>query len=201
MKDGNRVAFYLRVSTDKQTVENQRQELARIANGRGWNVVGEYSDQGVSGTKDRSGRPGLDRMLTDARKAKFDICAIWSLDRISRGGWAATANFIEELDNYGVGLFSAQEPVFDVVEPARTIIVACFSAVAKFERKRMVERRKLGIARAKAAGVRFGRPLRDYADKVRAKKLLEDGAYTIRQIAKETGLSIGTVHRLKEATP
>jgi DNA invertase Pin-like site-specific DNA recombinase len=58
---GKRAAIYVRVSTDKQTVENQLRELRQIAERRGWEVVEEYHDAGISGAKGRRDRPGLDR--------------------------------------------------------------------------------------------------------------------------------------------
>ena len=61
-----RAAIYVRVSTDRQTVENQLQELRQIAERRGWEVVEEYHDAGISGSKERKDRPGLDRMLQEA---------------------------------------------------------------------------------------------------------------------------------------
>jgi DNA invertase Pin-like site-specific DNA recombinase len=63
---GKRAAIYVRVSTDKQTVENQVRELRQIAERRGWEVVAQYNDAGISGSKGRDHRPGLDQMLNDA---------------------------------------------------------------------------------------------------------------------------------------
>ena len=70
-------AIYVRVSTDKQTVENQVRELRQIAERRGWEVVEQYSDAGISGSKARDGRPGLDLMLNDAKRRKFDVVACY----------------------------------------------------------------------------------------------------------------------------
>jgi DNA invertase Pin-like site-specific DNA recombinase len=79
-----RAAIYVRVSTDKQTVENQVQALRQIAERRGWEVVEQYSDAGISGAKGRDGRPGLDRMLKDASKRRFDVVMAWAIDRLGR---------------------------------------------------------------------------------------------------------------------
>jgi DNA invertase Pin-like site-specific DNA recombinase len=79
--DGLRAAIYVRVSTDKQTVENQLRELRQIAVRRGWEVVEEYHDAGISGSKGRDQRPGLDRMLKDASKRRFDVVMAWAIDR------------------------------------------------------------------------------------------------------------------------
>ncbi len=72
MTQGKRAALYLRVSTDAQSIENQRRELRQIAERRGWQVVEEYHDAGISGTKGRDLRPGLDRMLNDAKRRRFE---------------------------------------------------------------------------------------------------------------------------------
>jgi DNA invertase Pin-like site-specific DNA recombinase len=79
-----RAAIYVRVSTDRQTVENQLSELRRIADRRGWEVVEEYRDAGISGAKSRDGRPGLDQMLKDASKRRFDVVMAWAIDRLGR---------------------------------------------------------------------------------------------------------------------
>src|SRR5215469_1956601 len=79
-----RAAIYVRVSTDKQTVENQVAALRQIAERRGWEVVEQYSDAGISGAKGRDGRPGLDQMLKDAQRRKFDVIMAWAIDRLGR---------------------------------------------------------------------------------------------------------------------
>src|SRR3974377_2501657 len=77
-------AIYVRVSTDKQTVENQVAALRQIAERRGWQVVEQYHDAGISGAKGRDGRPGLDQMLKDASRRKFDVVMAWAIDRLWR---------------------------------------------------------------------------------------------------------------------
>jgi DNA invertase Pin-like site-specific DNA recombinase len=67
---GKRAAIYVRVSTDKQTIENELRELRQIAERRGWEVVHEYHDAGISGAKSREARPGLDEMLEDAQRRR-----------------------------------------------------------------------------------------------------------------------------------
>ena len=79
-----RAALYTRVSTDSQTTDNQRQALTAEAARRGWLIVAEYEDAGISGAKSRDKRPGLDSMLTDATRGKFDVLMSWAVDRIGR---------------------------------------------------------------------------------------------------------------------
>ena len=84
LMSNKRAALYVRVSTDAQTVENQIRELRQVAGRRGWDVVEVYSDAGISGAKGRNGRPGLDSMLKDASRRKFDIVMAWAIDRLGR---------------------------------------------------------------------------------------------------------------------
>ena len=79
-----RAAIYVRVSTDKQTIENQLRELRQIAERRGLEVVHEYHDAGISGAKGRESRPGLDEMLKDAQRRRFDLVIAWAIDRLGR---------------------------------------------------------------------------------------------------------------------
>ena len=68
-----RAALYLRVSTDGQTVENQRLALRAVCEQRGWQVVQEYADAGISGAKGRRQRPGFDALLKDAARGRLDV--------------------------------------------------------------------------------------------------------------------------------
>ena len=79
-----RAAIYVRVSTDKQTIDNQLRELRQIAVRRGWEVVREYHDTGISGAKGREVRPGLDEMLNDAQRRRFAVVMAWAIDRLGR---------------------------------------------------------------------------------------------------------------------
>ena len=82
MSSTKRAALYVRVSTDAQTLENQIRELRQVAERRGSDVVEVYRDAGISGAKGRNGRPGLDAMLKDASRRKFDIVMAWAIDRL-----------------------------------------------------------------------------------------------------------------------
>src|SRR6478609_4873281 len=84
MAKAKRAALYVRVSTDSQTVENQIRELRQVAERRGWEVIGVYNDAGISGAKGRNGRPGLDAMLKDASRRRFDVVMAWAIDSGAR---------------------------------------------------------------------------------------------------------------------
>jgi resolvase-like protein len=81
MAKTKRAALYLRVSTDGQTTDNQRLALEAVATQRGWSVVATYEDAGISGAKGRDKRPGLDKLLQDAARARFDVVMAWALDK------------------------------------------------------------------------------------------------------------------------
>ena len=84
MTKTKRAARYLRVSFDGQSVENQRLALQAVAAQRGWRVVAGYDDNGISGAQGRDRRPGLDALLNDATRGRFDVAMVWAMDRLGR---------------------------------------------------------------------------------------------------------------------
>jgi DNA invertase Pin-like site-specific DNA recombinase len=105
-----RAALYLRVSRDSQTTENQRIVLTTLAGHRGFEIVREYEDQGISGGKGRDKRPAFDAMLKDAMRRRFDVLLIWSMDRLGRSVLHVT-QAMAELDAAGVALISEQQGI------------------------------------------------------------------------------------------
>src|SRR5215475_721834 len=148
-----RAAIYARVSTIDQTVDNQLLELRRYSEARGWTAVNEYVDV-MSGAKDR--RPGLDELVRDARRRKFDAVIVWKLDRLGRS-LRHLVLLMEELQQLGVALVSLGEGL-DLSTPAGRLQAGLLAAVAQFERERIRERVVSGLQRAKAQGKRLGRP-------------------------------------------
>src|SRR5882757_7675144 len=110
MAKAKRAAIYLRVSTDDQTVENQRRELTAAATARGWTVVAEYADEGISGAKGRDGRPQLDLLLKDAVRRCFDVAMVWAVDRLGRSLPDLIAP-MQELHDAKVDLFMLQQGI------------------------------------------------------------------------------------------
>jgi DNA invertase Pin-like site-specific DNA recombinase len=148
-----RAAIYARVSTVEQEPENQLHELRRYVEARGWTAV-EYTDKGVSGSKDR--RPALDQMLADAKRRRFDVVVCWRLDRLGRN-LRHLVTLIEELQSLGVAFVSLGEGI-DFSTPAGRLQLHILAALAEFERGRIRERVMAGLHRAKAQGRRLGRP-------------------------------------------
>jgi DNA invertase Pin-like site-specific DNA recombinase len=154
------VALYLRVSTDDQTVENQRQALTEACERRGWRVAAEYIDAGISGAKGRGDRPGFDRLHKAIVRGKFDVVAAWSVDRLGRS-LQDLVTFLGELHGAGCDLYLDRQGV-DTSTPAGKAMFQMLGVFAGFERSLIVERVRAGIARAKREGTRsgkaFGRP-------------------------------------------
>ena len=151
-----RAAIYVRVSTDRQTVENQLRELRQIAERRGWEVVKEYDDAGISGSKGRNDRPGLDEMLKDAQRRRFDIVMAWAIDRLGRS-LIDLLSTIQQLETCGVDLYLDQQAI-DTTTPTGRLMFRITGAFAEFERSMIRQRIRAGLRRAKEAGKRLGRP-------------------------------------------
>ena len=151
-----RAAIYVRVSTDKQTVENQLRELRQIAGHRGWEVVEEYHDAGISGAKGRKDRPGLDGMLQDAQQRRFDVVMAWAIDRLGRS-LIDLLGTIQTLQACGVDLYLDQQAI-DTTTPAGKLMFQVTGAFAEFERSMIRQRVNAGLKRAVEAGKQLGRP-------------------------------------------
>ena len=179
-----RAAIYARVSTLDQEPENQLAELRRYIEARGWQAT-EYVDRGVSGAKNR--RPALHRLLADARRRRFDVLVCWRLDRLGRN-LRHLILLLEELQALGVAFVSLQEGI-DATTPAGKLQMHILGAIAEFERARIAERVKAGLARARAHGRRLGRPRVSPLPPSLARGL------TVRQAARLWGVSKSTAAR------
>ena len=184
-----RAALYLRVSTVDQHPETQGIELRQFAKQRGYEIVHEYVDHGVSGTKVR--RPALDRLLKDANHHKFDAVLVWSSDRLAR----STKHFLQVLDDLSeLGIqFLSQREAIDTEGPLGRAIVVIISAIAELERSLIVERVRAGMRRAKLEGRRIGRTPLDIDHGALVYDRLSGMSLTV--VAKKYGLSRASVVR------
>jgi DNA invertase Pin-like site-specific DNA recombinase len=181
-----RAAIYARVSTLEQTTENQLAEVRRYVEARGWSSH-EYVDTGVSGAKDR--RPALDNLVSDARRRRFDVVVCWRLDRLGRN-LKHLITLLEDFQALGIAFVSLAEGI-DATTPAGRLQMHILGAIAEFERARIAERVKLGLARVRAEGRRLGRPpLTIGGDQLAA----VDGM-SIRAAARQIGVSPSTAYR------
>jgi DNA invertase Pin-like site-specific DNA recombinase len=190
-----RAAIYVRVSTDKQTVENQVRELHRIAERRGWQIVEEYHDAGISGAKGRDQRPGLDRMLKDATKRRFDVVMAWAIDRLGRS-LIDLLGTIQHLEACGVDVYLDQQSI-DTTTPAGKLMFQMTGAFAEFERSMIRQRVKAGLKRAVEQGTKLGRPRVSPSIEKRIQTHLRQGK-GILKVATELGVGTSTVQRIKE---
>jgi DNA invertase Pin-like site-specific DNA recombinase len=189
-----RAALYLRVSTDGQSVDNQRLALEAVCEQRAWRVTQVYSDNGVSGAKSRSQRPGLDALLKDASRGRFNVVLAWALDRLGRS-LVDLLDTLAELDAAGVALVLHQQAI-DTTTPAGRMFFQVTGAFAEFERGMIRSRVVAGLERARARGVRLGRP-RISAKVEAAIRTRLAGGEGIKKVAKAVGVGNGTVSRVK----
>jgi DNA invertase Pin-like site-specific DNA recombinase len=155
--NGKRVGIYLRVSTNDQDVENQRQALIAACEVRGWRVVDEYVDHGISGSKGREKRPQFDRLLKDVTRRRIDVVAAWSVDRLGRS-MQHLVGFLSELKGAGCDLYLERQAV-DTTTPGGRALFQMLGVFAEFEREIIVERVVAGMARARVKGTKSGKPI------------------------------------------
>jgi len=150
----NRTAIYARVSTRDQHAENQTDDLKNYAHARGWTVVGEFVDEGVSGAQ--RDRPGLDAMMKLVRQRKVDTVLVWKYDRFARS-MSHLLHALEEFRSVGVNFVSFTEGI-DTTTSMGKFVFGVFSSLAEFERSLIAERVRNGMEKARKRGQSLGRP-------------------------------------------
>jgi DNA invertase Pin-like site-specific DNA recombinase len=185
----SRVALYTRVSTSDQTTENQLRALREHAARADWTIVATFTDHAVSGTREK--RPGLDALMADVRRRKFDLIAVAALDRLGRN-LRHLVTLLDELQHLGVGLVSLREAL-DLTSPIGRAMFALVGVLAEVERAWIVERTHAGLRRARAQGKRLGRP-RVITDAGKLRQMLANGV-SHRAAARTLKVSEGTIRR------
>jgi len=182
-------ALYARVSTVEQRVQSQVYDLRQLAQQRGFEVVAEYIDEGISGTKAR--RPGLDALMTDARKRKFSVVLVAAFDRMAR----STKHFlqvIDEFDSLGIEFVSRRENV-DTSGPMGRLFLTLIGSIAELESELIRERIRAGMRRRRLEGYRLGRlPLDVDREAIVADRL---SGMSLTQTAKKYRVSRASVIR------
>ena len=191
-KEMKRAVLYLRVSKNEETIENQKIELERVAAAKGWKVIATFKDEGISGAFGREVRAQYDLMLKQSVQASFDVVLAWDISRLSRS-LSDLVQTLVELHACGIHLYLHQQAI-DTTTPAGRAMFQMCGVFAEFERRILSERVKAGLRRAKAEGKVLGRPFKI----ANAKKISDDrlAGKTIREIAKDEGLSVGKVHKV-----
>lgn len=183
-------AIYARVSTGEQSVENQLADLQRYADKRGWRSE-LYVDSGISGS--RESRPSLDRLVKDARRRKIDVVLCWRLDRLGRN-LRHLVVLLDELEGLGVKFVSLNEGI-DTSTPAGRLQMQVLAAIAEFERGRLRERVRAGLARARRMGVRLGRPVAS----IPVERVQDVAHLPAAAAARDLGVSLSTLKRWRRA--
>ena len=184
-----RAALYMRVSTVDQHPETQLLDLRQMAAQRGLDIVQEYTDR-ISGVKAR--RPGLDQMMADARRGRFDVVLVWASDRIAR----SVKHFLEvldELNRLNIEFISFREQI-DTGGPLGRAVVVIIGAIAELERSLIVERVRAGMRRAKLEGRHIG-PTALVLDRPAILRDRQRGD-SLGQLAKSYRVSRTTIHRV-----
>ena len=192
-----RAVIYSRVSTLKQSTENQTMELREVCKRNSWSVVREISDNGISGSKGRSDRAGFDELHKMISRREADIVVVWSIDRLGRSITDLVA-FMAELEAKKMDFYSHIQAI-DSRTAAGRLSFAIFGAIAEFERSIIRERVCAGLARAKAEGKRLGRPTNVNVNTGVAVKLLREKGASIHAIAKQLKIGVSTTTRLLAA--
>jgi len=188
-KHMKRAVLYVRVSTPDQSIEPQLLDLRQMAAARGYEIVREYSDK-LSGTKSK--RPGLDALLSDAQRHRFDVVMVWAFDRMAR----SVRHFLEvldELNHLNIEFVSFRESV-DTSGPLGRAMVVIVGAIAELERNLIVERVKAGMRRAKLDGRQIGRSRLH----MNREQIVHDrrSGMSLTQVAKKHGISRASVCRV-----
>jgi DNA invertase Pin-like site-specific DNA recombinase len=184
-----RAAVYARVSTGDQNLETQLLDLRAMAAQRGLEIVATYQDV-ISGAKAR--RPGLDLLMRDARRGRFDVLLVWAFDRLAR----SVRHFLEtvdELNRLNIEFISFREQI-DTGGPLGRAVVTIIGAVAELERSLIIERVRAGLRRARLEGRHIGRmPIE--LDRIAILRDRRRGQ-SLRQLADSYRVSRATIHRV-----
>jgi putative DNA-invertase from lambdoid prophage Rac len=193
-----KAAIYARVSTSDQNNAIQTRELTEYVDRRGWQLAGIYQDQ-ISGAK--ASRPGLDKLIADARQRRFDAVLVWKLDRFGRS-LVHCVSGIQELASLGIRFIATSQGLdTDESNPASKLLLHILAAVAQFERELIRERVSAGMRSAKAKGTRSGKPIgrpRRIFNRAEVLTLRQNGV-SMAKIARHLNVGVGTVARVLQS--
>jgi DNA invertase Pin-like site-specific DNA recombinase len=185
-----RAAIYARVSTHNgQNPEMQLDEVREYCRLRGWKVVGEYVDEGISGSKEH--RPALDRLIAACQKRLVDAVVVYRYDRFARS-LRQLVNALDEFRALGIDFVSLHEGV-DTSTPNGRLVFGIFASIAEFERELIRDRVRSGLALARSRGRQLGRP-RIVVDASKVASLRAQGC-SWAAISAEMGIGKGTAQR------
>ena len=188
-----KVALYCRVSTLDQTIDNQLLELRDHCSRMGWEIVKEYADEGLSGTLSRDKRPAFNEMIKDAYRKRFDLVVCWDISRIGRS-MKELVMFLSDMKDREIGICSVRQG-FDTSTTMGEMMFQFVGILSSWEREMIRERTIAGLERAKSEGKTLGR--RKVTNDTMTAKIIElrNDKKSIRAIASEVGVSVGTVSK------
>ena len=189
-----RCVIYTRVSTNGQTIDNQLNVLREIAKLKGYEIVKEYADEGISGAKGREDRKGFDELIKDATRKKFDLILCWSVDRLGRN-LSHLVSFLNEIQSVGCDLYIHQSGL-DTSTPMGKMMFQLTGIFAEFERSMISERVRAGQKRSRKKN---GRPTNLNDGLVHSIKYMREQGVGIRKIATELQVGVGTIYKVLEA--
>lgn len=187
-----RIAIYARVSTTQQDTEAQIAECRAYAQRCEYELAGVYQDK-ISGTTGKDDRPELSRLLEDAFARKFSAVIVFSIDRLGRS-LKHCLEILETLKSHRCDFISLKQQI-DTSTSSGTLIFNIFASLASFERSQILERTALGRERAKARGVKFGRPSKMNSSVAEAVRMLRAKGAGIKDIAKSLEIGVGSVYK------
>jgi DNA invertase Pin-like site-specific DNA recombinase len=185
-----RVGVYARVSSSDQNSKLQIDEIREAAHQRNWKIIGEFIDDGVSGSL--KARPALDRMMAEARAGRIQAVVTWRLDRLGRS-LSNLLELLDELASLHVGFVSIKDTGIDTTSPQGRLMIALIGAFAEFERQVIRERVVSGIRLAQKSGVHCGRPRKSF-DITPVLALFNEG-HGLKSASRLMGLSRSTLRR------
>ncbi len=192
-----RAAFYLRVSKNGQTTQNQERDLRSAAERLGHEVIEVYTDHGISGAKGRDKRPAFDQLCKDITRRKVDIVMAWSVDRLGRS-LQHLVGFLEHLKDTKVDLYLHQQGL-DTTTSAGRALFQMLGVFSEFERSIIRERVLAGMRRAKEKGTKTGKAIGRPTVTTPQTQVKIAQAYakekSLRAVAKQFGVGVETVRR------
>ena len=189
-----KAVIYSRVSTDKQTVDNQLKVLREVAEKKGLEVVREISDEGISGAKGRDEREGFNELIKGSIQKEWDIILVWDVSRLGRS-LQHLVSFLDDIHSANCDLYIHQSGIDTTTASGKMMfqMTACF---VEFERSMIRQRVIAGQQRAKSEGKHIGRKTNVNEGTVNAVQHLRANNVPIKQIAKDLHIGVGTVYKI-----
>ena len=192
-----KVAIYARVSTDQQSCENQLQILREVAENHNYEIIGEYTDSGISGSKGRDARPQFDALIKDSMRKKFDLIMCWDISRLGRS-LQHLVEFLSEIQSKNVDLYIHNQGL-DTSTPTGKMMFQLVGCFAEYEKSIISDRVRAGLERAKKDGKILGRPTNMNEGTSAAVRLLREKGMSIKKIARELSIGVGSVYSCLDA--